>query len=44
MGLKELLWEWRQKIPPHNLTEIIDGLIALVENPDITIDELKRVY
>ncbi len=30
------------KIPPHNLTEIIDGLIALVENPDITIDELNE--
>jgi DNA gyrase subunit A len=30
------------KIPPHNLTEIMDGLIALVENPDITIDELNE--
>ncbi len=27
-------------IPPHNLREIIDGLEALIENPEITIDEL----
>ncbi len=29
-------------IPPHNLTEIINGTIALIENPDISIDELIR--
>lgn len=27
-------------IPPHNLGEVIDGVIALIDNPDITIDEL----
>ena len=27
-------------IPPHNLSEVIDGLIALVERPELTIDEL----
>ncbi|MEW6999621.1 DNA gyrase subunit A [Colwelliaceae bacterium BS250] len=27
-------------IPPHNLTEVINGCIALIENADITIDEL----
>lgn len=27
-------------IPPHNLAEVIDGVIALIKNPDITIDEL----
>ena len=27
-------------IPPHNLGEIVDGLLALLENPDITLDEL----
>lgn len=27
-------------IPPHNLSEVIDGLIMLLENPDITIQEL----
>lgn len=29
-------------IPPHNLTEVIDGLLALIKNPDITIDELME--
>lgn len=29
-------------IPPHNLGEVIDGTIALVENPEITIDELMQ--
>jgi DNA gyrase subunit A len=28
------------KIPPHNLTEIINGLVALIDNGDITTDEL----
>ena len=28
------------KIPPHNLNEIIDATIALVNKPEITIDEL----
>lgn len=28
------------KIPPHNLGEVIDGLVALIEDPRITIDEL----
>jgi len=27
-------------IPPHNLTEVMDGLIALIDNPQITIHEL----
>ena len=27
-------------IPPHNLTEVIDGLIALIKNPDISIEGL----
>lgn len=29
-------------IPPHNLGETIDGLIALIDNPDITSDELMQ--
>jgi DNA gyrase subunit A len=29
-------------IPPHNLGEVIDGLVALVENPNITIKELMK--
>ncbi|XQW86619.1 DNA topoisomerase (ATP-hydrolyzing) subunit A [Thalassotalea piscium] len=27
-------------IPPHNLTEVINGCLAYIENNDITIDEL----
>ncbi len=29
-------------IPPHNLGEVIDGLTALVERPELTIDELME--
>ncbi|MGH7825299.1 MAG: DNA gyrase subunit A [Candidatus Binatia bacterium] len=29
-------------IPPHNLGEVIDGLVAMVENPDITIKQLMK--
>ncbi|HEX9265277.1 MAG TPA: DNA gyrase subunit A [Candidatus Binatia bacterium] len=29
-------------IPPHNLSEVIDGLIDLIENPDLTIRQLMR--
>jgi DNA gyrase subunit A len=29
-------------IPPHNLSEVIDGLITLTKKPDITIDKLMR--
>ena len=27
-------------IPPHNLGEVIDGVIAMADNPDISIEEL----
>lgn len=30
-------------MPPHNMTEAINASIALVQNPDITIDELIRI-
>lgn len=29
-------------IPPHNLVEVIDGLIAMIKNPDITIEKLMK--
>lgn len=29
---------------PHNLREVAQGVIALIDNPDITIDELVRDY
>ncbi len=30
-------------IPPHNLAECIDACIAVMENPDITVEELMQV-
>ena len=27
-------------IPPHNLAEVIDGTIAMIDNPEITVEEL----
>ena len=30
-------------IPPHNLGEVIDGAIAVMENPDITVEELMKI-
>jgi len=29
-------------IPPHNLGEVVDGLINLIKNPDITIEKLMK--
>ncbi len=29
-------------IPPHNLCEIVDGTIALIDNPNITVTELME--
>lgn len=29
-------------IPPHNLTEVIDGTIHVIDNPDCTIDDLME--
>ena len=30
------------KIPPHNLTEVLNGLIALMDRPEITVHELME--
>jgi len=30
-------------IPPHNLGEVIDGVIKRIDNPEITIEELMKV-
>jgi DNA gyrase subunit A len=30
-------------IPPHNLNEIIDGLLALIDNPDLPLEELFKL-
>jgi DNA gyrase subunit A len=29
-------------IPPHNLTEVINGCLALLDNPELTIDDLMK--
>jgi DNA gyrase subunit A len=29
-------------IPPHNLTEVVKGCLAMIDNPDITVDELME--
>ena len=30
------------KIPPHNLTEIVNGLVAMIENPEITTEGIME--
>ncbi|HHT9124959.1 MAG TPA: DNA gyrase subunit A [Candidatus Brocadiia bacterium] len=30
-------------IPPHNVNEVCDGIIKLIDNPDATIDELLKI-
>jgi DNA gyrase subunit A len=29
-------------IPPHNIGEVIDAVVALIDNPDLTVEELMR--
>jgi len=29
-------------IPPHNLTEVMNGLIAMIDNPNITVNDLAQ--
>jgi DNA gyrase subunit A len=31
------------KIPPHNLTEIINAVVAVIKKPEITVDELIKI-
>ena len=30
-------------IPPHNLAELCEGVVALIENPKITVEELNEI-
>ena len=30
-------------IPPHNLNEVIDGCLALIANPQLSVDELMQL-
>ncbi len=34
---------YSSKIPPHNLNEVIDAAIILLENPDATVEDLMEV-
>lgn len=29
-------------IPPHNITEVVNGLIAMIDNPNITVNQLME--
>jgi DNA gyrase subunit A len=29
-------------MPPHNLAEVVDGVVAYIDNPEITVDELMQ--
>ncbi|MCS6794415.1 MAG: DNA gyrase subunit A [Raineya sp.] len=29
-------------MPPHNLSEVVDGILAYIDNPDITINDLMK--
>ncbi|MBW6431613.1 DNA gyrase subunit A [Patescibacteria group bacterium] len=30
------------KVPPHNLSEVVDGVVHLIENPDATVEDLMK--
>ena len=30
------------KIPPHNLSETVDALVEIIENPDAEIEDLMK--
>ncbi len=30
-------------IPPHNLSEVVDGLVKVIDDPDVSIEELIKV-
>ena len=32
------------KIPPHNLDELVSGLVALLDNPEVSIEELSSEH
>ncbi len=31
------------KIPPHNLTEIVDATLALIKDPELTVEDLTKI-
>ena len=30
-------------IPPHNLREVVDGIIAVIDNPDLPVEDLLKI-
>jgi DNA gyrase subunit A len=30
-------------IPPHNIEEVIDGIISIIDNPEISLEELAKI-
>ncbi len=30
-------------LPPHNLSEVVDALVLMIDNPEVTLDEIMRV-
>lgn len=30
------------KIPPHNLSELVDGLVCVIDNPEATVEDLMK--
>lgn len=41
-GTEGIAVGFASKIPPHNLTEAMNGIIATIDNPDITVEELMK--
>ena len=41
--LQALLLEWQRNIPPHNLGEIIEGILLLLKDKNTTVGELSSV-
>lgn len=41
-GASGIAVAYATEIPPHNINEIVDGLIALIENPEIDVRGLMR--
>ena len=30
-------------LPPHNLSEVVDALVLMIDNPEVTLDEIMKV-
>ena len=43
MGLSGIAVGMATNIPPHNLSEIINACIAMIENPELSIAEIMEL-